>query len=324
MKNMKRVFVFFASSRTKVLLLVLTVEILLLSLSSRYFLNIRNLIEITQFGAVLMLLALGESIVMISGREGIDLSIGAVLSLSGVFFGLLIRSRVNLFVTIVLTIFFGCLLGLVNGILVAFAKIPSLIATLGTQYVFGSLALFLTGGIPISGFPKSFEFLSLEYTFGIPNQVLFVVVPLCVLILTLMYATKFGRRVYLLGTNPEAAKYAVINERQIRLVVYMITGVLASFGAVINNSWIMTARADAGTGLELQAITVACLGGIAVEGGKGSLNSVIVSVLILTILNSGLQIANINSIWQLAILGIVLLFAVIFNQLLSKEIVKTV
>lgn len=315
---MRKIAVFFVSSRTRMLFFLLAVEILLLSFSSRYFLSIQNLIELTQFGAVLLLLALGESIVMLSGREGIDLSIGAILSLSGVIFGLLIRAGAGLMIALGLTVVVGFFLGFVNGLLISVVKIPSLIATLGTQYIFSSLALFLTGGIPISGFPESFKFLSLKSTFGIPNQILFVAFPVSAAILILMYMTKFGRQVYLLGTNPEAAKFAVIDERKIKIAIYMVAGLLASFGAIINNSWIMTARADAGTGLELQAITVACLGGIAVEGGKGSLGAVIAGVLVLTILNSGLQIANVNSVWQLAVLGIVLLAAVVFNQAVRK------
>lgn len=315
---MRKIAVFFVSSRTRMLFFLLAVEILLLSFSSRYFLSIQNLIELTQFGAVLLLLALGESIVMLSGREGIDLSIGAILSLSGVIFGLLIRVGAGLMIALGLTVVVGCFFGFVNGLLISVVKIPSLIATLGTQYIFSSLALFLTGGIPISGFPESFKFLSLKSTFGIPNQILFVAFPVSAAILILMYMTKFGRQVYLLGTNPEAAKFAVIDERKIKIAIYMVAGLLASFGAIINNSWIMTARADAGTGLELQAITVACLGGIAVEGGKGSLGAVIAGVLVLTILNSGLQIANVNSVWQLAVLGIVLLAAVVFNQAVRK------
>ncbi|AOH43850.1 hypothetical protein BEQ56_10395 [Anaerolineaceae bacterium oral taxon 439] len=315
---MRKIAVFFVSSRTRMLFFLLAVEILLLSFSSRYFLSIQNLIELTQFGAVLLLLALGESIVMLSGREGIDLSIGAILSLSGVIFGLLIRAGAGLMIALGLTVVVGFFFGFVNGLLISVVKIPSLIATLGTQYIFSSLALFLTGGIPISGFPESFKFLSLKSTFGIPNQILFVAFPVSAAILILMYMTKFGRQVYLLGTNPEAAKFAVIDERKIKIAIYMVAGLLASFGAIINNSWIMTARADAGTGLELQAITVACLGGIAVEGGKGSLGAVIAGVLVLTILNSGLQIANVNSVWQLAVLGIVLLAAVVFNQAVRK------
>lgn len=306
------------NNRTYLLLILLVLEILLLSLSSPYFLNISNLIEITQFGAMLILLALGESIVILSGREGIDLSVGSSLSLAGVFFGLSVKAGASIPVAVIITLLSGILLGAINALLIAIIKLPALIATLGTQYIFGSLALFLTGGIPISGFPESFKALSLENTFGIPNQILFIIIPVCTIILIMMYKTKFGRKVYLMGTNPEAAKFAGINEKRIRFIVYTIPGLLAAIGAIISNSWLMTARADAGVGMELQAITIACLGGIAVEGGRGNLSAVIIGVLIITMMNSGLQIANVNSVWQLAVLGFILLIAVIFNQVAVK------
>lgn len=314
------------NNRTYLLLILLVLEILLLSLSSPYFLNISNLIEITQFGAMLILLALGESIVILSGREGIDLSVGSSLSLAGVFFGLSIKAGASIPVAVAITLLSGIFLGAINALLIAIIKLPALIATLGTQYIFGSLALFLTGGIPISGFPESFKSLSLENTFGIPNQILFIIIPVCVIILILIYKTKFGRKVYLMGTNPEAAKFAGINEKRIRFIVYTIPGLLAAIGAIISNSWLMTARADAGVGMELQAITIACLGGIAVEGGRGNLSAVIIGVLIITMMNSGLQIANVNSVWQLAVLGFILLIAVVFNQVavrLSKKQKRT-
>jgi len=319
---MKKILITFQKSRTLFLLMLLIIEVMILSLLSPYFLKLSNLIEITQFGAILILLAMGESIVMLSGGEGIDLSVGSMLSLSGVFFGLVIQAKYSMEVAIIITIIAGGILGSINAFFIAIMKMPPLIATLGTQYVFGSLALYLTNGIPISGFPKSFEFLSLESTFGIPNQILFIVIPISIVILILMYKTKFGREVYLLGTNPIAAKYGAINEKKVRFIVYIIPGLLAALGAIISNSWLMTARADAGLGLELQAITVACLGGIAVEGGRGNLGAVIISVLIITMMNSGLQIANVNSIWQLAVLGFVLLIAVSFNHIVSNILSK--
>ena len=102
-------------------------------------------------------------------------------------------------------------------------------------------------------------------------------------------------------------------------MVYVLAGVLASVSAIINNSWLMTARADAGSGTEMQAaITVAVLGGIGVAGGTGHLGGVLIGVVIITMLNSGLQIANVNSVWQLAALGLILIAAIILNQLMSR------
>ena len=293
---MRKIAFSIAKSRTKFLLLLFVIEMVILSLISPYFFSLSNLMQVTQFGAALTLLSLGESLVMIAGRDGIDISIGSIMSLSGVIFGLAVIN--------------GC------------SILAATIATLGTQYIYGSLALYLTGGIPISGFPESFEFLSLESTFGIPNQILFVVIPVTILVLILVYKMKFGRRVYLMGTNPEAAKYTGIKERSVRMWVYILAGVLAAISAIINNSWLMTARADAGTGMEMQAITVAVLGGIGVAGGVGHLGGVLIGVIIITMMNSGLQIANINSIWQLATLGFILIIAIILNHLMSGFVAR--
>lgn len=311
-----------AKSRTKFLLLLLLVEIVVLSSISPYFLNLQNLLQVTQFGATLTLLSLGEALVMIGGRDGIDISVGAAMSLSGVVFGMVVARGGGILVAVIITLITGVALGAVNGLLIAYAKVPALIATLGTQYVYGSLALYLTGGVPISGFPKVFEYLSLKSTLGIPNQILYVVIPVTVLVFILIYKMKFGRRVYLMGTNPEAAKYTGIRENKIRMGIYMLVGVLAAISAIINNSWLMTARADAGTGMEMQAITVAVLGGIGVAGGVGHLGGVLIGVVIITMMNSGLQIANVNSIWQLAVLGLILIFAIILNHLMRKFVVK--
>lgn len=317
---MKKIAFSIAKSRTKFLLLLFVIEIIVLSLISPYFFSVNNLMQVTQFGASLTLLSLGEALVMIAGRDGIDISVGSAMSLSGVIFGLIVVNGGNIFVATLITLAAGAVLGLINGLLVAVAKVPALIATLGTQYIYGSLALYLTGGIPISGFPDGFKVLSLESTLGIPNQILFVIVPVSILVFILIYKMKFGRRVYLMGTNPEAAKFTGIKEKRIRSSVYILTGVLAAVSAIINNSWLMTARADAGTGMEMQAITVAVLGGIGVAGGIGHLGGVLIGVVIITMMNSGLQIANVNSVWQLATLGFILIIAIILNQLMSKYV----
>jgi ribose/xylose/arabinose/galactoside ABC-type transport system permease subunit len=319
---MKQFLISIAKSRTKLLVLLFVIEIVIFAFSSPYFLNLTNLLEITQFGAILMLVALGESIVILSGQEGIDLSVGAMLSFSGVIFGVAIKAGAPFALAVTACLCTGLLLGTVNGLLVAFVKMPPLIVTLGTQYIYGSLALYITRGIPISGFPDFFKWLSLKTTFGIPNQVLFVVLPVTILVLVLIYKTTFGRRIYLLGTSPLAARFAGIKEKRIRFFVYLLAGLLVSIGALINNSWLMTARADAGVGMEMQAITVAVLGGISIVGGSGRLGSVIVAVIIITVMNSGLQIANVNSVWQMAILGFVLISAIVFNLLLNHLVSK--
>ena len=270
---MKKFTLSLAKSRAKFLILLLIVEIIILSILNPEFAKISNLIELLQFGATLFLMAAGEALVIMVIPGGIDISVGSIMSLACVVLGIMYQATANMFISILVTLIAGGIFGMVNGVLVGYFNMPSLIATLGTQYVFASFALYITNGVAISGFPESFEWLSLETTFGIPNQILFVVIPVLIVVLFLVYRTRFGRNIYLTGDNAEAAKFAAIKTKQTIFWVFVLTGVLTAFGAIINCSWLMTARADAGSGMEMNAITVAMLGGIsAVEGGRGHLS----------------------------------------------------
>jgi ribose/xylose/arabinose/galactoside ABC-type transport system permease subunit len=305
--------------RSVLLVVLLALVIVVMSLISPYFFSVTNLLGITQFGAVLVLLAIGQSLVITSGRGGIDLSIGSMLSLSGVAIGMLVQQGVNVWLASFLGIVSGGLFGALNGLMVAYIGLPPLITTLGTNYLYGSLALYLTNGVPISGFPESFEFLGQGLILGIPAQVLLVALPVFALFWFIVYRTRFGREIYLIGTNEIAARFSAIQVKQIRFSLYTISGLLAGLGSVIMCSWLMTARADVGSGMDMQSITVSVLGGVSITGGQGHLASVMLAVLVVTMLSSGMQIANINSMWQLAILGMILLFAVALNQFVLKR-----
>ncbi len=310
----------FKFDRTRFLFILLILVIVLFSLLTPHFLSLENLLEITQFGAPLALLTFGEALIILAGKGGIDISVGSMLSLAGVIFGLAMSNGLGMFGSVVIVIFSGLILGAINGILVSYIGLPPMIATLGTSYAYSSLALYLTGGVPISGFPEGFSVLGQENTLGIPNQVLFVVVPIAILTYLLASKTSFGRKIYLAGTNDEAAKLATINTRKLRLYLFTYSGILSSIAAIIMCSWLMTAKADAGNGLEMKAITAAVLGGISIKGGEGNISGVILAILIITIISSGLQIANINAILELSILGIVLVAVVAIDNKFKKRI----
>ncbi len=320
---MKKLMLSMARSRAKFLVLLLILELLILTILNPSFMKIRNLVEILQFGATLFLLAVGEALVIMSIPGGIDISIGSIVSLSCVTLGWFYRATGNLFLSLIITLAAGCCMGALNGVMVGIFNMPSLIVTLGTQYAYASLALYITNGVAISGFPESFEWLSLKQTFGIPNQILFVVIPVLAAVLFLIYRMRFGREVYLTGDNAEAAKFASVKTKKTIFFVFVLAGLLAACGAVINCSWLMTARADAGSGMEMNAITVAMLGGIsAVQGGRGHLSGVIVGTVIITMLNSGLQMAGINSIWILAITGLILILSILMNAGMTRFVEK--
>lgn len=308
------------SNRVYFLLLLMVVVVAVMSTISPYFFDVANLVTMLRLGAVLALLGMGQSLIILAGGAGIDLSVGGMLSLSGVLFGLLMtRVGLDLPVAIFLGVLIGAALGAVNGIVVAWWGVPPLIGTLGSGWAFSAIALVITQGVPVSGFPASFRYLGEGSVLGVPAQILFVVLPAFLILYFVMSRTVFGRRVYLVGVNDVAARFSGVPVVRVRFTLYVLSGLLAGLAAVIMSSWLMAARPDVGTGMDMQSITVAVLGGTDIFGGIGSLAGSMLAVLIVTMLASGLQLANINTIWQLAILGLILLGAVALNQVLTRR-----
>lgn len=304
------------SNRVYFLIVLLIVIVITMSLISPYFLNARTILDILRMGTVLLLLSIGQTLIILTGGAGIDLSIGAMLSLSGVCLGILSRSGFDIWVAALLTIVFGGLLGSLNGFTVAIWGLPPLIGTLGTMWAYGALALVMTNGVPISNFPREFTFIGDGRILGIPTQILLVAIPVFIVIYFFLNWTFLGRWIYLIGVNEIAAKFAGIPVTRVRFSLYTLNGILAGIGAVVMASWLMAARPDVGNGMELQSITVTVLGGTNIFGGSGSLFGTLLAVVIVTLVASGLQLAGINAIWQLAVLGFILLGAVSINQLI--------
>ncbi|MGX6446975.1 ABC transporter permease [Patulibacter sp. S7RM1-6] len=287
---------------------------------SPYFLSVGNGQAMLQFGAVIALLALGQTLVIVAGGGGIDLSVGSILSLSGVLFALLFTDAgVPIPVAALLGVLAGAALGAFNGVLVTAVGISPIIATLGTLYLFGSLAVVLTDGVPVSGFPDSFGFVGQRTLLGVPTQILLVLLPVALVLGWMAARTALGRSIWLVGVNETAARLSGIGVARTRITVYAISGALGGVGGVVTASWLMSARPDAGVGYELQAITVAVLGGTNIMGGEGSLGGALLAVLIVTMVGQGLQLAGVDPTWQLGILGLLLLVAVTLNEFVLRR-----
>lgn len=301
--------------RTALLLVLILVTSVVMSVISPYFLVLDNLLTMTQFGAVIGLLALGQTLVLLGGGGGIDISVGATLSLCGVLMGLVVGEGVNVWAAAGLALAAGLLLGALNGFAVTVVGIPALIATLGTLYLFGSAAQVLAGGTQVGGFDQAgFSFLGTGTVAGIPAQVLFVLLPAYALAAWVMRRSLFGRRVYEVGNNGQASRLVGSSPARTRFVLYCVSGLLAGLGAVVTNSWLLVARPGAGEGFELQSITIAVLGGTYIFGGRGRVSGTLLAVLLIVILGSGLQLAGVDPSWQGGVLGVVLVLAVVLNN----------
>ncbi|HEX7975440.1 MAG TPA: ABC transporter permease, partial [Anaerolineales bacterium] len=234
---MKRIVDFILSkllnNRVYFLLILLGLVFVIMSLLSPYFLNLETILGITRLGTVLLLLAMGQTLVILAGGAGIDLSVGSMLSLSGVLFGLMVHNGVNIWAASLLAIGAGALLGSINGFTIAWIGIPPLIGTLGTMWAYGALALVITNGIPISGFPAGFSFLGDGQILGIPSQILLVALPLFLVLQYVVTKTYLGRWTYLIGVNDTAARFSGVPVTRVRFSVYTLSGLLAGIGAVV-------------------------------------------------------------------------------------------
>ena len=306
--------------RSASLVALILVTAVVMSLISPYFLNIDNLLAMTQFGAVIGLLALGQTLVILGGGGGIDISVGSMLSLCGVAMGLLVGAGVTVWAAAGVTLLIGLGLGAFNALLITVVGIPALIATLGTLYFFGSTAQVLAGGSQIVGFDEAgFPFLGTGTVLGIPVQVGLVLLPVYAAAAWVMRRTLFGRRVYEVGNNDRAVRLVGGSPPRIRFALYCTSGALAGLGAVVTNAWLLVARPGAGAGFELQSITIAVLGGTYIFGGRGQVSGTLLAVLLIVVLSSGLQLAGVDPAWQAGVLGAVLVLSVVLNNLLTRR-----
>lgn len=283
----------------------------------------------------LAMLGLAELLVIVSGRGGIDLSVGAIVSLAGMIFGFAYGQwGWPLWAAIILTALVGALLGAVNGLLVAYVGFPALIATLATFYAYKSLAIVINNQRPISTPPiqKLFSITDSvelpvfgQYVPDVPLGLFTFLLPTVVLVWVLLARTAYGRRLYAIGTNDVAARWSAIPVRETRFKAYVAAGLISGLVAVVTVAQFASARPDAGisgNGMALPAITIAVLGGVAITGGIGRVAGVVLATILLVWLNAGILLAfvgNAGSQYQLLALGSVLIFAALLNGITQRR-----
>ncbi|BCJ46380.1 ABC transporter permease [Actinoplanes ianthinogenes] len=283
----------------------------------------------------LAMLGLAELLVILSGRGGIDLSVGAIVSLAGMVFGFAYGHwGWPLWAAIILAALFGALCGALNGFLVSYIGFPALIATLATYYAYKSLAIVINNQQPISTRPiqelfsisKSVELpLFGQYIPDVPLGIFTFLLPAVVAVWILLNRTTYGRRLYAIGTNDVAGRWAGLPVRDTRFKAYVYAGLLSGLVAVVTVGQFASARPDAGVsgnGMALPAITIAVLGGVAITGGIGRVAGVVLATLLIVWLNAGILLAfvgNEGSQYQLLALGAVLIFAALLNGLTNRR-----
>ncbi|GMA51385.1 ribose ABC transporter permease [Alicyclobacillus contaminans] len=284
---------------------------IILSIVSPQFLTFGNLRNVALQMSVNTLLAVGMTFVILT--SGIDLSVGSTLALSSAIAAGLMVGHTPIWLAVVIALVVGLLAGLLNGIFIAYARLAPFIVTLGTMTLFRGMTEIYTQGTPIFNIPTGFSWLGTAQLAGIPVPVILTVLIL-VAAWIILHRSIPGRRIYAVGGNEQVAYLAGVRVKKYLLLVYMVSGVLAAVAGLVLTSRLGSAEPTAGTGYELDAITAVVLGGTSLFGGEGTLVGTLIGAAILGVIDNGLNILNVNSFWQDAVRGAIILLAILLDR----------
>lgn len=303
--GMKRLF----RARETGIAFVVIAMVVFLSLATDTFFTSSNLQVVSRQISLNAVIAMGMTLVILIG--GIDLSVGSVVAITSVMLGLsMVRWNMPIWIAIVIGILMGVLIGFINGALVVKTKVPPFIITLGMMGLARGAALVITKGSSISGFPDQYLPIGQGFIFNsIPIPVVIALV-LALVIHFILSRTTFGRRIYLLGSNEEAALLSGININRMKIVIFTICSALAAAEAVIETSRMSTGQPASGSGYELTAIGSVIIGGASMNGGEGTVLGTILGAILLGLITNGLILLGISAYWQQVFSGTIIILAV--------------
>jgi ribose transport system permease protein len=284
-----------------------------LALINSDFLTLGNLMDVMRQVSINAVIAFGMTLAILLG--GIDLSVGSILAVSSVLVAMLLKGGENPALAVLVGILAGCVMGALNGVIIAKGKVAPFIATLGMMTLLRGLALVLSNGSPISGFSSpGFANVGGGYLFRlIPVPVVWMLV-LFGVIWFVLRKTVFGRHVYATGGNAEAARLSGVLTDRVQIIVYTIAGAMAAMAGVILTSRLDSAQPTAGSGYELDAITAVVLGGTSLSGGRGWIFGTLVGAVLIGVLNNGLNLMGMSAFYQQIVKGAVILIAVLLDR----------
>lgn len=297
-------------------------------LSPNYF-TPRNFLIMASHVAIYGLLSIGMLLVILNG--GIDLSVGSILALSGVIAGALMQGIVlksfgvilyaPVWAVVLITCALGAAVGALNGVLIAWFRVPAFVATLGVMYVARGVALLLTNGLTynnLSGSPKlgntGFDWLGFNRVLDLPISVIVLAV-VAVVTGLMLSRSSFGRWLYASGGNERAADLSGVPVKRVQITVYTISGMLSAVAGLVLSSQLTSAGPTAGLGYELTAIAAVVIGGAALTGGRGTVRGTMLGAFVIGFLADGLVIIGVSSYWQTVFTGAVIVLAVLMNSI---------
>jgi len=291
-----------------------------LSITTNTFLTPDNLLVVLRQVSINAMLAFGMTYVILMGD--IDLSVGMVMAFSGIITTVsLMRGDVPLPLAVALGLGGGALVGAVNGLIVSKLRLPSFIVTLSLSYIAKGFAYIISDGMPISVDNPNFHAIGNGFLGPIPYPVIYMFVVFIVLSFVL-YKLKFGRKVYAIGGNVEAAKYSGINVPQVKIISFIVLGMLAALGGIVQCARLFSGQPTIGVNAELDAIAAVILGGTSFSGGVGTLFGSFIGALLIGFINNGLNLLGVSSFWQNVAKGGVILLAVYIDVIRKNSAKK--
>lgn len=298
-------------SRRFGLVLSFIVLCVVLSLLSDRFLTPSNAINVLRQSTINGIIAIGMTYVILTA--GIDLSVGAILALSTVVTADLLQKGLPVPLALAVGLGLGAGLGFVNGLIITQGRVPPFVATLGMMTVARGLTLTYTQGRPITGLPEGFRFVGVGSLGPIPMPIIIAGLAFFVCYVLLM-RTRVGEYIFALGNNPVAARYAGIAADRYVAFVYSVAGLLAALAGMILAARLNSAQPTAGLGYEFDAIAAVVVGGTSFAGGEGGLGGTLLGVLVIAVLNNGLNLLNVSSFYQPVVTGVVIALALLLYR----------
>jgi ribose transport system permease protein len=304
------------SSQTFWVFIAVVIACLALSAATDSFATSKNLYNITRNVTFVAIIALGMTLVIITG--GIDLSVGSVLCLCSMVLAVVMHAGYSIEVGIAASILTALVVGAINGVLIAYIGLPSFVVTLGMLSIARSLAMVASGNTVVFEFgPDHDTLLALgggAWFFGIANPVMYMIV-LGLLTGFVLRWTQFGRHIFAIGGNEHAATLTGVPVRMIKVAVYMISALSAGIAGIVQTGWLGAVTTNIGAGMELQVIAAAVIGGANLAGGGGSALGAIIGAMLIEVIRNSLGLLGINAFWQGTFIGGAILFAVLFDRL---------
>ncbi len=306
--------------RESSLMILILILLFVVTLRSPRFVSITNIQRIVNDTSILIMVAIGQFFVILTG--GIDLSVGSIIGLSGMAASMINQHNPGLpaFLVLLIGVLIGMGLGAFNGVLVAYGRVPPIIATLGTVSIYRGATFVLSKGQWVTAHEMTESYMNLPHGnfLGISNLIWWAV-----LVSVLMYYfsrySRSGREIYAIGGNKVAAKFVGVNESKIYMMIFTLSGLLSGLAGVMWTARFAAAINETATGFELQTVAACVIGGVSIAGGSGAIPGVVLGALFLGIINNALPVINLSPFYQIFIQGAIVLTAMLINTLSEKR-----